>query len=139
VQEGCKLTIIVLNNHGFASIGALSRSVGSTEFGTRSRYRNAQTGQLNGEYLPVDFAANARSLGAHALAAKTLPELRAALDEAQKTDRTTVIVVDVDREQRVPTYESWWDVPVAEVSESARVQDARQEYVAQRARERYYL
>lgn len=139
IQEGYKLTVILLDNHGFSSIGGLSQSIGSGGFGTQYRYRNLQTGQLDGEYLPVDFAANARSLGAHVLTARTLPELRTALAEAREADRTTVIVVEVDREQRVPAYESWWDVPVAEVSDMVTVQDARREYEQQRARERYFL
>ncbi|MCS7220527.1 MAG: 3D-(3,5/4)-trihydroxycyclohexane-1,2-dione acylhydrolase (decyclizing) [Anaerolineae bacterium] len=139
IQEGYKLTVILLDNHGFSSIGGLSQSIGSGGFGTSYRYRNPQTGQLDGEYLPVDFAANARSLGAHVLTARTLSELRAALAEAREADRTTVIVVEVDREQRVPGYESWWDVPVAEVSDMATVQEARREYERQRTRERYFL
>jgi len=139
IQEGQKLIVILVDNHGFGCIDALSHSVGGSGFGTNSRYRDAQTGQLDGEYLPVDFEANARSLGAHALTARTLPELRAALAEAQKADRTTVIVVEVDRNRRVPGYESWWDVPVAEVSELAAVQEARGKYVVQQAQERYYL
>jgi 3D-(3,5/4)-trihydroxycyclohexane-1,2-dione acylhydrolase (decyclizing) len=139
IQEGYKLTVVLLDNHGFSSIGGLSQSAGSGGFGTQYRYRNPQTGQLDGEYLPVNFAANARSLGAHVLTAKDLPELRAALAEAQQMDRTTVIVAEVDREQRVPGYESWWDVPVAEVAETAAVQEARRAYEIQRARERYFL
>lgn len=139
IQEGYKLTVLLLNNHGFSSIGGLSASVGSGGFGTHYRYRNPQTGQLDGDYLPVDFAANARSLGAHVIEAHDLASLRAALAEARTIERTTVIVVEVDREQRVPGYESWWDVPVAEVSESAAVQAARRDYEQQRARERYFL
>ena len=139
IQEGYKLTVLLLNNHGFSSIGGLSASVGSGGFGTHYRYRNPQTGQLDGDYLPVDFAANARSLGAHVIEAHDLASLQAALAEARTIERTTVIVVEVDREQRVPGYESWWDVPVAEVSESAAVQAARRDYEQQRARERYFL
>jgi len=139
IQEGYKLTVLLLNNHGFSSIGGLSASVGSGGFGTHYRYRNPQTGQLDGDYLPVDFAANARSLGAHVIEAHDLASLQAALAEARTIERTTVIVVEVDREQRVPGYESWWDVPVAEVSESAAVQAARRDYELQRARERYFL
>ncbi len=139
VQEGYKLNIILLDNHGFSSIGGLSQSVGSGGFGTEYRYRDPETGQLTGEYLPVDFAANARSLGAHAIRAKDLSELKAALAEAREADRTTVIVVEVDREQRVPGYESWWDVPVAEVSEIPSVQEARRAYEEHLAQERYYL
>jgi 3D-(3,5/4)-trihydroxycyclohexane-1,2-dione acylhydrolase (decyclizing) len=139
IQEGYKLIVVLLDNHGFSSIGGLSQSIGSGGFGTQYRYRNPKTGQLDGEYLPVDFAANARSLGAYVLTAKTLPELRTALAQAQEANRTTVIVVEVDREQRVPGYESWWDVPVAEVSDMTTVQEARHEYERQRARERYFL
>ena len=139
IQEGYKLIVVLLDNHGFSSIGGLSQSIGSGGFGTQYRYRDPKTGQLDGEYLPVDFAANARSLGAYVLTAKTLSELRTALAKAQEANRTTVIVVEVDREQRVPGYESWWDVPVAEVSDMAAVQEARHEYERQRARERYFL
>ena len=139
IQEGYKLTVLLLNNHGFSSIGGLSASVGSGGFGTHYRYRNPQTGQLDGDYLPVDFAANAHSLGAHVIEAHDLASLQAALAEARTIERTTVIVVEVDREQRVPGYESWWDVPVAEVAESAAVQAARRDYEQQRARERYFL
>ena len=67
VQEGVKIIIVLVDNHGFASIGSLSRSLGQQGFGTRYRARNAKTGQLDGDLVKVDFAANARSLGAHAL------------------------------------------------------------------------
>jgi 3D-(3,5/4)-trihydroxycyclohexane-1,2-dione acylhydrolase (decyclizing) len=139
LQEGLKLNIVLLNNHGFASIGGLSQSVGSEGFGTRYRYRSAETGQLDGGLLPIDFALNARSLGAHVIEARDLPSLRAALDEAKQQTQTTVIVVETDREQRVGGYESWWDVPVAEVSASESVQASRAEYEQARKRERYFL
>jgi 3D-(3,5/4)-trihydroxycyclohexane-1,2-dione acylhydrolase (decyclizing) len=138
VQEGIKLTIVLVNNHGFASIGGLSQSVGSGGFGTRYLARNTASGQLDGERLPVDFAANARSLGAHVIEAANLLDLRSALEEAKRQTRTTVIVVETDREQRVDGYESWWDVPIAEVSESESVQAAYQGYVDARNRERYF-
>lgn len=138
IQEGYKLTIVVLDNHGFGSIGGLSHAVGVQGFGTEYRYRSA-TGGLDGAYLPVDLAANAASLGAHVIRAGTIEEVRAALVAAREVERTTVIVVEVDREQRVPQYESWWDVPVAEVAEVAEVQQARQEYEAARRAERYFV
>ncbi len=87
----------------------------------------------------MDFAANARSLGAHVIEATNLPSLKAALDEAKKRTRTTVIVIETDREQRVPGYESWWDVPVAEVSERDAVQAAYRQHRAAKEKERYYL
>jgi 3D-(3,5/4)-trihydroxycyclohexane-1,2-dione acylhydrolase (decyclizing) len=139
VQEGLKLTIVLIDNHGFASIGGLSEGLGGGGFGTRYRARNPATGQLDGAPLPVDFALNARSLGANVIQAPNLHSLRLALEEARQVPRTTLIVVETDREQRVGGYESWWDVPVAEVSTMASVQAAHQEYVAARQRERHYL
>lgn len=139
LQEGIKLTIILIDNHGFASIGGLSQSIGSQGFGTRYLYRDPETGQLGGEYLPVDFAANARSLGAHVIEAKDLASFRKALEEAKVQTRTTVITIETDREQRVPGYESWWDVPIAEVSTVESVQQARASYEQAKKKERHYL
>jgi 3D-(3,5/4)-trihydroxycyclohexane-1,2-dione acylhydrolase (decyclizing) len=139
VQEGIKIIIVLVDNHGFASIGSLSRSLGQGGFGTRYRARHAATQQLDGDPLTVDFAANARSLGAYALKAATLDELKAALEEAKALDRTTVIVVETDVSAGVPGYESWWDVAVAEVSELESVREARARYEEARKRERYHL
>jgi 3D-(3,5/4)-trihydroxycyclohexane-1,2-dione acylhydrolase (decyclizing) len=138
IQEGYKLTILLLNNHGFSSIGALSGAVGAQGFGTHYRYRDA-SGQLAGDHLPIDLAANAASLGAHVIRANTIAEVKQALVAARAIERTTLIAVEVDREQRVPGYESWWDVPVAEVSEVDTAQRARAEYEVARKRERYFL
>ena len=139
VQEGVKLIIVLVDNHGFGSISALSRSLGQNEFGTRYRYRSPASGLMDGEPITVDFAANARSLGAHALKAATLDELKQALSKAKTLDRTTVIVVDTDPAVGVPDYESWWDVAVAEVSEMGSVRAARARYEEARKRERYFL
>ncbi len=128
VQEGVKLNIVLVDNHGFASIGGLSDGVGADEFGTKFRMRNGQTGQLDGENVPTDLAANAESLGAYVLRPEGKEGLMKALEEARAMDRTTVIAVEVDREVRVPGYESWWDVPVAEVSTVEEVQKAREEF-----------
>jgi 3D-(3,5/4)-trihydroxycyclohexane-1,2-dione acylhydrolase (decyclizing) len=139
VQEGLRLIVVLIDNHGFASIGGLSEALGSAGFGTRYLARDGPTGQLDGVPLRLDFAANARSLGAHAIEAANLTELRLALADARQQSRPTVIVVETDRDQRVAGYESWWDVPVAEVSEMEAVQAARAAYEAARARERYFL
>jgi 3D-(3,5/4)-trihydroxycyclohexane-1,2-dione acylhydrolase (decyclizing) len=139
LQEGHKLTILVLNNHGFASIGGLSESTGSGGFGTEYRLRSPETGLLAGDTLPLDFAANAASLGAHAIQVSDLPSLESALTEASATDRTTVIAIEVDRDQRVPAYDTWWDVPVAEISDIDCVRQARRQYEAEKTRERSYL
>jgi 3D-(3,5/4)-trihydroxycyclohexane-1,2-dione acylhydrolase (decyclizing) len=139
VQEGIKIIIVLADNHGFASIGSLSRSLGQQGFGTSYHFRSQTSGQLDGDPLAVDFAANARSLGAYALKANSLDELKKALAEAKNLDRTTVIVVETDPSVGVPGYESWWDVAVAEVSEMDSVRKARAAYEEARKRERHHL
>jgi 3D-(3,5/4)-trihydroxycyclohexane-1,2-dione acylhydrolase (decyclizing) len=139
VQEGVKIIIVLVNNHGFASIGGLSQSLGSAGFGTRFRTRNSKSGQLDGEYLPIDFAANARSLGAEAINACTIEEFKEALQKARKATKTTVIVVETEREVRVPGYDSWWDVAVAETSTMEDVKKAREDYEKALKNERYFL
>ncbi|HZD57023.1 MAG TPA: thiamine pyrophosphate-dependent enzyme, partial [Anaerolineales bacterium] len=139
IQEGYKLNIILINNYGFASIGGLSQSLGSAGFGTHYRYRNPESGQLDGERLEVDLAANARSLGAQVIEAADLPSLKQALEQAKGQTRTTVITIETDREERVPGYESWWDVSVAQVAELESVRQARQNYEESKKKERYFL
>ena len=139
IQEGYKLNIVVVDNHGFGSIGGLSESVGNERFGTEYRYRDEASGFLKGDNLPVDLAANAESLGAHVIRPEGRDGLIKALTEAREIERTTVIVIEADRENMVPSYESWWDVPIAEVSEVEAVQKARKEYEEAREKERYFL
>jgi 3D-(3,5/4)-trihydroxycyclohexane-1,2-dione acylhydrolase (decyclizing) len=139
VQEGVKIIIVLVDNHGFASIGGLSQSLGQQGFGTAYRTRAAETGQLEGNLLPVDYEANARSLGACAMRVNGIAELRQALENAKAADRTSVIVIETEREVRVPGYESWWDVAVAEVSEMAGVRESRARYVEARRKERHHL
>ena len=138
VQEGIKVNIVVLDNHGHASIGGLSKSVGSDGFGTKYRYRT-DSGQLDGETLPIDFAKNCESLGAHVIRAANREEFSRAMETAKGIQGGPVcIVTEVDRRQRVPGYGSWWDVPVAEVSESETVRAAREAYEAYKENESYY-
>ena len=138
VQEDYKLTVVLLDNHGHASIGGLSGAVGAEEFGTKFQMRNAESGQLDGGYIPTDLAANAESLGAIVLKPEGKEGLINALEEAKGNDRTTVIFAEVDREQRVSGYESWWDCPVAEVSTNPEVQAIRKQYEQDLQRERHY-
>lgn len=137
LQEGYKLNIVLLDNHGFSSIGNLSRSCGNEGMGTRYRY--AKDGEYRGDNLPVDFAANAASLGAATVRAHTLGDLKEALVAMRKQSRTSVIVVETCFDHNVPGYESWWDVPIAEVSESVAVRGARKGYDEARKRERYFF
>jgi 3D-(3,5/4)-trihydroxycyclohexane-1,2-dione acylhydrolase (decyclizing) len=139
VQERLDITIVLFDNDGFASIGGLSESVGSGGFGTRYRQRNPASGELDGEILPVDLAANAASLGAKVWRANTIAAFRDALAATTGAPGVAVIVVPVDRESRVGGYDSWWKVPVAEVSSSEAVRDARAAYDVARRKERDFL
>lgn len=122
IAENAKLVVVLVDNHGYASIGSLSRSLGTDGFGTA--------------YPPTDLATNAESLGAHVLRCRTIAELRSALREAREVDRTVVIYIEVDGSIGVPSYESWWDVPVAEVSEIPTVRAARERYETARRQSR---
>jgi 3D-(3,5/4)-trihydroxycyclohexane-1,2-dione acylhydrolase (decyclizing) len=135
LQEAIKLNIILFDNSGFSSIGGLSRACGSGGFGTRYQYRSQGKA---GAVMAVDFVANAASLGAHAVRARTHEELTEALAASKKQTRTSVVVVETDYYDSVPGYESWWDVPIAEVSESESVQKARKAHVEGKKRERYF-
>jgi 3D-(3,5/4)-trihydroxycyclohexane-1,2-dione acylhydrolase (decyclizing) len=142
VAEKIGIVVVLVDNHGYASIGALSRSLGSAGFGTHYRSRDGR--QLLddaplSEPLPVDLAANAESLGARVIRARTIPELRAALEEARGPSVPVVVHIEVDRYEGVPSYDGWWDVPVAEVSDDARVRTAREEYERARKAQRRYL
>jgi 3D-(3,5/4)-trihydroxycyclohexane-1,2-dione acylhydrolase (decyclizing) len=144
VQLNKKLIVLIWDNGGFKSIGSLSRSMGQDGFGTR--FIHPKNGKLVGdsagedvEPLQIDYAMNARSLGAHVIECKTSDDYAAAIRAAQASDKTTVIVIRNDRYVSVPGYDSWWDVQVAEVSEMPAVQAAREEWEEKRATERYYL
>ncbi|MBN1921672.1 MAG: 3D-(3,5/4)-trihydroxycyclohexane-1,2-dione acylhydrolase (decyclizing) [Anaerolineae bacterium] len=143
VQQGIKLIVVLWDNSGFKSIGALSRSMGQGGFGTR--FVHPQAGVLVGDAagksvtpLAIDFAANARSLGANVIECTTYDDYVAAIAAARAAREITVIVIQNDRYESVPGYESWWDVPVAEVSELPSVQEARREWEKQRTRERHF-
>jgi 3D-(3,5/4)-trihydroxycyclohexane-1,2-dione acylhydrolase (decyclizing) len=138
IQEGVRLTVVLIDNGGFASIGGLSRSLGSDGFGTAYRAR-AAGGGLTGERLELDLAANARSLGAIGVRADSRQGLADALATARAADRTTVVVVDCDPARGVPAYEAWWDVAVAEVAAMPAVREARSAYEAARERQRPLL
>jgi 3D-(3,5/4)-trihydroxycyclohexane-1,2-dione acylhydrolase (decyclizing) len=138
VSEGIKLIVVLVQNHGFASIGALSESLGSQRFGTSYRYRS-DSGDFDGSYLPVDLAANAESLGASVIRCRTVADLTQALKQARAADRLTVVHIETDPLSPVPSSESWWDVPVAEVSELDSTRTARTGYEAAKRRQRLHL
>ncbi len=139
VQEGVKIVVVLVQNHGFASIGALSEEVGAPRFGTWYRYRNPDTGRLDGDVLPVDLAANAESLGVRVLRAKTIDEFRAALREAKAATGPVMVHVETDPLVPAPDSGSWWDVPVAEVARLDATRQARKTYDTHKADQRLHL
>jgi 3D-(3,5/4)-trihydroxycyclohexane-1,2-dione acylhydrolase (decyclizing) len=131
VQERVKIVVVLVQNHGFHSIGALSESLGSQRFGTRYRYRDEQSGRLDGPPLPVDLAANARSLGARVIEVHDRAGLVAAVTEAKAAPPDggpVVIHVETDPRVQAPDSGSWWDVPVAQVSDLDSTQAAYAAY-----------
>jgi 3D-(3,5/4)-trihydroxycyclohexane-1,2-dione acylhydrolase (decyclizing) len=138
LQEGIKIIVVLVVNHGFQSIGGLSESVGVERFGTKYRFRNS-SGQLDGDKLPLDLAKNAESLGATVLRATTIDEFRSALAQARENTNTTVVHIETDPSVGAPDSKSWWDVPVAEVSNRATTQAALVTYHADQKVQRGYL
>ncbi|MFF3377350.1 3D-(3,5/4)-trihydroxycyclohexane-1,2-dione acylhydrolase (decyclizing) [Streptomyces sp. NPDC002680] len=139
VSEGLKVIVVLVQNHGFASIGALSESLGSQRFGTKYRYRNGDSGQLDGDVLPVDLAANASSLGADVLHATSVDEFRAAMEKAKAATRTTVVHVESDLYGPNPPGHGWWDVPVAQTSALDSTRAAYETYASHKLGQRHYL
>lgn len=140
IQEGYKLTIILINNNGYASIGGLSKSLGMNGFGTSYRFRNEETGQLDGEFLPVDLATNAESLGAEVIRTIDITSFNAALEQAKKSKRTTVIYIETVPERKMAGYgHAWWEVPVSEVSEVEEVKKAHELMAKNRKKQMYYI
>jgi 3D-(3,5/4)-trihydroxycyclohexane-1,2-dione acylhydrolase (decyclizing) len=127
VQEGVKVILVLVQNHGFASIGSLSESLGSQRFGTAYRYRD-ESGRLQGDKLPVDLAANAASLGAEVIKVVTPAEFADAVKVAKANEHTTVIHVETDPLVYAPDSRSWWDVPVSQVSALDSTRDAYETY-----------
>ncbi|WJV48617.1 3D-(3,5/4)-trihydroxycyclohexane-1,2-dione acylhydrolase (decyclizing) [Streptomyces flavofungini] len=130
VQENVPIKVVILQNHGYASIGGLSESVGGERFGTAYRHR-ASDGTFTGAPLPVDLAANAASLGLPVRRAKTVRDLREALREAREADGPTCVYVETETADTVsgpPPAQAWWDVPVAETAARPSAVKAREEY-----------
>ena len=138
VQERVKLIVVLVQNHGFHSIGSLSESLGSQRFGTRYRYRDDTSGRLDGDALPVDLAANARSLGAHVIEVHSRAELEDAVRAAKASGHPGPVVIHVQTDPTVhaPDSGSWWDVPVAQVSELESTRAAHAAYLGHKAHQR---
>lgn len=139
VQEGMKVIVVLLQNHGYASIGALSQSRGSQRFGTNYRMRNPATGRLDGEQVPFDLAANAASWGADVLRCEGIAEFRQNYVRARASDRLTVLYIETDLTGPNPPASAWWDVPVSEVADLESTRGAYAEYAREKAGQRHYL
>ncbi|SEE54935.1 3D-(3,5/4)-trihydroxycyclohexane-1,2-dione acylhydrolase (decyclizing) [Jiangella alba] len=139
VQERIKVVVVLVQNHGFASIGSLSESLGSQRFGTAYRYRSGESGRLDGGVLPVDLAANAASLGVTVVRVATVDELRAALRDAKAApaDGGPILIhVETDPLAGAPDSDSWWDVPVSETAALDTTRAARAAYERQKKAQR---
>jgi 3D-(3,5/4)-trihydroxycyclohexane-1,2-dione acylhydrolase (decyclizing) len=139
VQEGIKIITVLVQNHGYASIGSLSESLGSQRFGTRYRYRNPETGRLDGEKLPMDLAANAASFGLEVIKAGTAAELGDAIKAAKASTKPVVIYVETDPLIGAPDSKSWWDVPVSATSTLDSTKQARTHYEEHKATQKLFL
>jgi 3D-(3,5/4)-trihydroxycyclohexane-1,2-dione acylhydrolase (decyclizing) len=139
VQEDVKIITVLVQNHGYASIGSLSESLGSQRFGTRYRYRNPESGRLDGANLPIDLAANAASFGLEVIKASTAGEFADAVKAAKAAEHACVIYVETDPLIAAPDSGSWWDVPVSATSTLESTQRARQVYDEHKATQRLFL
>ncbi|MBW3085262.1 3D-(3,5/4)-trihydroxycyclohexane-1,2-dione hydrolase [Austwickia sp. TVS 96-490-7B] len=139
VQEGLKVVLVLLQNHGFASIGALSESRGSQRFGTRYRRRDGGSGRLDGSDVPFDLAKNAESWGATVLRCEGVAQFRDNFVQAVAADGPTVLYIETDLYGPNPPGCAWWDVPVAQVSELESTQTAYDDYVVEKRAQRHYL
>lgn len=137
VQEGLKLTIVLVDNHGYGCIHGLQRGCGGNSFGNEFRRRRRATGRLDGHPLPVDFAKNAESLGATAIRAGTVAELRSALAQAKSAPGVHLITVTVPADVRLPGY-AWWDVPMSDTSTLPAVRAARAGYDRATKKQRFH-
>ncbi|MDV6012590.1 3D-(3,5/4)-trihydroxycyclohexane-1,2-dione acylhydrolase (decyclizing) [Haloechinothrix sp. LS1_15] len=139
ISEGIKVIVVLVQNHGFGSIGSLSEELGSQRFGTQYRYRSATSGLLDGAVLPVDLAANAASLGAEVIRASDIDEFRSAIAQAKSNTTTTVVHIETDLFGPAPPGSGWWDVPVSEVSALDSTRKAYDTYSAHKQQQRHYL
>ncbi|MBM7716100.1 3D-(3,5/4)-trihydroxycyclohexane-1,2-dione acylhydrolase (decyclizing) [Bacillus thermophilus] len=138
IQEKKKITVLLLDNNGFQCIHGLQVGQGSEGFGNEFRYRSEEDNRLSGPYLDIDFAANARSMGAKGYTARTIDELKKALEMAKQETVTTLIDIKVLPGTGSGTYESWWHLGVAEVSESPKVEQAHTVMEAHKSKARKY-
>ena len=139
VQEGRKITLVLSENHGFQSIHRLQRGRTGRSFANEFRTRDPKANKLEGDFIEIDFAKNAESMGARAIKASTEDEIRAALLEAREDTQTCVIVVETEKYRYQPGSDVWWDVEAAEVTNDPVTQELRAAYEEERGKlQRFY-
>ena len=136
IMEGLKINVVVFDNNGFQCIDNLQVSQGIAKYGNEWRRREPKTGLLTGEPVPIDFARNGESYGARGFAVRTIGELRNAVRQALRENRSTVIDVKVTPKSMTGGYEAWWRVGTAEVSRNRKVVAASRRQKAEVARAR---
>lgn len=124
LQERKKINVLLFNNNGHQCIHNLQRSQGSDTFGTEFRYREEQTGELSGSYLPIDFCKVAEGYGAKTYRVHNAVELEAAIEDARKQTVSTLIEIMVLPGTMTGGYANFWRVGTAEVSEKPAIQQA---------------
>lgn len=137
IQEGLKITVVLVDNHGFQCIRGLQTSCGGNEFGNEFRHREPESARLDGNFVDIDFCANAKSLGATVFRADDEASLIESLAKAKEETRTTVIYIPIRRESNIPGY-SWWEVPVSDTSQLPAVQQASRNYDEAKKKQRFY-
>ncbi|NWA11407.1 3D-(3,5/4)-trihydroxycyclohexane-1,2-dione acylhydrolase (decyclizing) [Pseudomonas gingeri] len=138
IQERRKINVILLDNMSFGCINNLQMGNGMDSFGTEFRYRNPQTGRLDGGFVPVDFAMSAAAYGCKSYKVSTLEQLRAALADARLQTVSTLIDIKVLPKTMIHSYLSWWRVGVAQVSTGERTAAVVEKLNAQLAKARQY-
>jgi 3D-(3,5/4)-trihydroxycyclohexane-1,2-dione acylhydrolase (decyclizing) len=147
VAEGIKLVVVLIQNHGYASIGALSEQLGSQRFGTKYRYLDGQRHSFDeGSTLPIDLATNAESLGVRVLRVESgdgvIDRLKEAVAQAKAVpEGSGPVLVHVESDPLIdaPSSESWWDVPVTGTATLGSTQEAYEVYQQNKARQRPLL
>ncbi len=128
VAEGLKLTIVVMDNHGYQCILGLQRACGVADLGNELRFRDPKRGTLTGDYVPIDFVKHAEAMGAKATLASTPAEVTAAVRGAREHNGVSVVVIPLDPDKRMPGMGTWWDVPIAEISNAENTRQTREKY-----------
>ncbi len=133
-QENLKITVVISENHGFQSIRGLQMARAGRSFGNEFRHRDRATNRLEGDFVEIDFAGNAASMGARTWNVGTPEELRSALGEARDHSGASVIVAETEKYRGLPWSQVWWDVAAAEASGDPVTRELRAEYERDRTR-----